>query len=140
MHFSWNKVGILSTNDLSSSRTFSVVYLQPAFKNFGIVFHVLLVAQFSKLPGHIHIAAFVLQSKRDRLQSALNFCYTCLRVYQSQLILDVLFTSSACIECKALLISKNPRISWSVFCDAPSILTWISSAKDRSSISMYVSS
>ena len=48
---------------------------------------------------------------------------------------EMLFTSSPCMGCKALLVSKNSHIPRSAFCDASRVLTWISSTKDETSIS-----
>ena len=47
---------------------------------------------------------------------------------------EVLFVRSLCMDYKALFILKISRISRSVFCDFSYFLTWISSAKIKSSI------
>lgn len=58
---------------------------------------------------------------------------------------EVLFTNSTCIDCKALLIPKFFPISRPVFCDTFHVLTWLFSSKykgyisGRGSISMSVS-
>ena len=51
-----------------------------------------------------------------------------------------LFTSTFCMDCKALSISKNSCISKSVFCDNSRVyLTWKSSAKNESSMNGILS-
>ena len=52
---------------------------------------------------------------------------------------EALFGSSPCMVCKTLLIPKDFCISKSVVCDASLVLTWISSAKNESSLSGILS-
>ena len=126
---------MLSVKDLSSSRTFSKLCLILATcirRSFGfvIVFRALLVFSL-----HLYIASFVLQNKYDHFQHFLNFVPSFLMSLSISAYFELLSCSLLCRDCKALLLLKYFCISRSVFCNAFQVLTWISSAKDESSIS-----
>ena len=100
--------------------------------NFVTVFLALPVSQyFSRLICPFK-TVFVHQNKWDHFLLVPTFWYLFGCAYLISVNFEVLFKSSPCMLCKALSIPRNSRISSLVFCDAPRVLTSMSSTKDES--------
>ena len=106
--------------------------------DFVAVFLALPVFRYSSCLIYLCITSFVHQNKWDHFL-LLPFLVSLLICLSISVSFDVLFKSSPCMLCMALLIPKHSRISRSVFFDACCVLTWISSTKDESSSSGMLS-